>query len=52
MACLANKPECVKALLLAGADVNISASHMPNLSEREVENAPGYVCKYFIINRF
>lgn len=26
LACLADKPECVKALLLAGADVNISAN--------------------------
>ncbi|XP_065160438.1 85/88 kDa calcium-independent phospholipase A2 isoform X2 [Atheta coriaria] len=38
LACLADKPECVKALLLGGADVNISA----NL-EGGAEPAPGYV---------
>jgi len=26
LACLADKPECVKALIIAGADVNIAAS--------------------------
>jgi calcium-independent phospholipase A2 len=26
LACLADKPECVKALIVAGADVNIAAS--------------------------
>jgi hypothetical protein len=26
MACLADKPECVRALIVAGADVNIAAS--------------------------
>lgn len=39
MACLADKPECVKALLLAGADVNIAATEAE--SENYVE--PGYV---------
>ena len=26
LACLANKPECVKALIAAGADINLSGS--------------------------
>ncbi|XP_023312464.1 85/88 kDa calcium-independent phospholipase A2 isoform X3 [Anoplophora glabripennis] len=39
MSCLADKPECVKALLLAGADVNIAATEAEN--ENDVE--PGYV---------
>lgn len=48
MACLADKPECVKALLIAGADVNIAATHVPNLNltATQIENAPGYVGKY------
>lgn len=39
-ACLADKPDCVKALLMAGADVNITASQV---SSDEIEAAPGYV---------
>lgn len=34
MACLADKPECVKALMLAGADCNISAA-TENFSESD-----------------
>ncbi|XP_050301399.1 85/88 kDa calcium-independent phospholipase A2 isoform X2 [Anthonomus grandis grandis] len=37
MACLADKPECVKALLLAGADVNKTATGDGDCTE------PGYV---------
>lgn len=37
MACLADKPECVKALLLAGADVNKNATADGDYTE------PGYV---------
>lgn len=37
IACRNDKPECVKALLLAGADVNITATRNP------YESSPGYV---------
>lgn len=42
LACVADKPECVKALLLAGADVNIPAccDSYGNNSD------PGYVGQY------
>lgn len=40
MACLADKPDCVQALLLAGADCNISAS---KVEVDEVQGPPGYV---------
>ncbi|XP_026463119.1 85/88 kDa calcium-independent phospholipase A2-like isoform X1 [Ctenocephalides felis] len=40
VACLANKPDCVKALLLAGADVNIAASRTDIPLE---SSTPGYV---------
>lgn len=40
MACLADKSECVKALLLAGADVNITAAVG---SPDQDKSAPGYV---------
>ena len=33
-ACLSNNPDCVNALLCAGADVNISARHVSNLQSR------------------
>lgn len=39
IACLHDKPECVKALILIGADVNISAT------EGEITN-PGYIGDY------
>ncbi|XP_071050345.1 85/88 kDa calcium-independent phospholipase A2 isoform X3 [Onthophagus taurus] len=44
LACLADKPDCVKALLLAGADVNIAASQEG--PEGEGNNIPGYVGHY------
>jgi calcium-independent phospholipase A2 len=34
-ACLENNPDCVNALLCAGADVNISARHVSNLQTRQ-----------------
>ncbi|KAF5307036.1 hypothetical protein FQR65_LT07179 [Abscondita terminalis] len=40
MACLADKSDCVKALLLAGADVNITAA---TGSPDQDKSAPGYV---------
>ncbi|XP_069701156.1 85/88 kDa calcium-independent phospholipase A2 isoform X2 [Periplaneta americana] len=40
VACLADKPDCVKALLMAGADVNIAASQV---SEHSSTTPPGYV---------
>lgn len=40
MACLADKPDCVNALLMAGADVNLTASP---LSDDEENSSPGYV---------
>lgn len=42
MACLANAPECVRALILAGADVNLAASK----GVRNVRQTPG---KCFIV---
>ncbi|XP_059614992.1 85/88 kDa calcium-independent phospholipase A2 isoform X2 [Phlebotomus argentipes] len=39
LACLADKPECVKALLLAGADVNISARNISAIYNKKTENA-------------
>jgi calcium-independent phospholipase A2 len=43
VACLADKPECVKALLVAGADVNISASQASAKSSTMSAAAPGFV---------
>jgi calcium-independent phospholipase A2 len=43
MACLADKPECVKALLVAGADVKISASRGSENSSTMSAAAPGFV---------
>jgi calcium-independent phospholipase A2 len=34
-ACLSNNPDCVNALLCAGADVNISARHVSNMQSRQ-----------------
>ncbi|XP_076272916.1 calcium-independent phospholipase A2 VIA isoform X3 [Rhynchophorus ferrugineus] len=42
MACLADKPECVKALLIAGADVNKTATGDGDYSE------PGYVQNFLL----
>lgn len=39
MACMANKPDCVKALLIAGADVNLSCTKVSPITE----GPPGYV---------
>ncbi|XP_055689252.1 85/88 kDa calcium-independent phospholipase A2 isoform X2 [Lutzomyia longipalpis] len=39
LACLADKPECVKALLLAGADVNISARNISTVYSKKTEHA-------------
>uniref|UniRef100_A0A6B2E6X8 phospholipase A2 n=1 Tax=Phlebotomus kandelakii TaxID=1109342 RepID=A0A6B2E6X8_9DIPT len=39
LACLADKPECVKALLLAGADVNISARNISAVYNKRTEHA-------------
>lgn len=43
MACLADKPDCVKALILAGADVNIAATK-GDIPDAYVE--PSYVANY------
>lgn len=43
MACLADKPDCVTALLLAGADCNIMAS---KVCPEENTGPPGYVGDY------
>lgn len=40
LACRKDKTECVKALLLAGADVNITAKHTSSTAN---ESPPGYV---------
>jgi ankyrin repeat protein len=50
MACLADKPECVKALLVAGADVNISASQASAHSLSSSSAAPGYVGDFLHVN--
>ncbi|CAG9864303.1 unnamed protein product [Phyllotreta striolata] len=44
MACLADKPDCVKALLLAGADVNITAT------KSEHPDSPGTVEPSYVGN--
>lgn len=44
VACLNDKPECVKALLLIGADVNIPASEGQ-------PSSPGYVGDFFLHNK-
>uniref|UniRef100_A0A1L8DJ70 phospholipase A2 n=1 Tax=Nyssomyia neivai TaxID=330878 RepID=A0A1L8DJ70_9DIPT len=38
LACLADKPECVKALLLAGADANISARNISAIYSKKTEH--------------
>lgn len=43
LACRGNKPECVKALLLAGADVNITAGAVVGGNESSPTSPPGYV---------
>lgn len=37
LACLSDKPDCVKALIQAGAQVNITARNIPN---NKKSNAP------------
>ncbi|XP_017773302.1 PREDICTED: 85/88 kDa calcium-independent phospholipase A2 [Nicrophorus vespilloides] len=44
IACLADKPECVKALLLGGADVNIAANCQNDCNTPPIP--PGYVGNY------
>ncbi|GAB0089957.1 85/88 kDa calcium-independent phospholipase A2 [Sergentomyia squamirostris] len=39
LACLADKPECVKALLLAGADANISARNISAIYNKRTEQS-------------
>jgi hypothetical protein len=46
VACLADKPECVKALLVAGADVNISSSQASANSSSLSAEAPGFVVDF------
>jgi len=43
VACLADKPQCVKALLVAGADVNIAASQASVHPSSSSTITPGYV---------
>ncbi|KDR10250.1 hypothetical protein L798_00200 [Zootermopsis nevadensis] len=43
VACLADKPECVKTLLVAGADVNIAASQASVRSPSSSTVSPGFV---------
>lgn len=38
-ACLSNNPDCVNALLCAGADVNISAKHVSNMQSRHLSTS-------------
>lgn len=45
MACLADKADCVKALLVAGADVNKAVSQQPSETV-----GPGYVGKFIVDN--
>jgi ankyrin repeat protein len=41
-ACLSNNPDCVNALLCAGADVNISARHVSNMQSRTQSTSSEY----------
>lgn len=50
MACLADKPECVKALLLAGADCNISADTGNFLDSGKTSRQPGLVGNFVEVN--
>ncbi|XP_063703778.1 85/88 kDa calcium-independent phospholipase A2-like [Culicoides brevitarsis] len=45
LACIKDKPECVKALLLAGADVNITAKHnnVTNKTQSSANRSPPMV---------
>lgn len=47
MACLADKPDCVRALLLVGADCNIGVSAA---CTEEYTGPPGYVGDYLLDN--
>jgi calcium-independent phospholipase A2 len=44
-ACLSNNPDCVNALLCAGADVNISARHVGNMQKRTQSTSSEYYVK-------
>lgn len=47
MACLADKPDCVNALLMAGADVNLTASP---LQADDEASSPGYIGDFLLAN--
>lgn len=45
-ACLSNNPDCVNALLCAGADVNISARHNGNMQSRSQSTSSKFFSSY------
>ena len=49
MASLADKPDCVKALMIAGADVNIPAAQ-DSMPYSSAATPPGYVGDFFLDN--
>lgn len=49
LACEADKPECVKALLCAGADVNVAATHDSTLPIHTAMAANSTLCAKEII---
>lgn len=50
-ACLSNNPDCVNALLCAGADVNISARHVSNMQSRTPSTSSKFHIKKNLISR-
>ena len=50
MACESDNPDCVKALLCAGADVNVAATHDSTLPIHSAMAANSTVCAKEIIN--
>lgn len=52
VACEADKPECVKALLCAGADVNVAATHDSTLPIHTAMAANSTLCAKEIIKMY
>ncbi|XP_045127490.1 85/88 kDa calcium-independent phospholipase A2-like isoform X2 [Portunus trituberculatus] len=52
LACEGDKPECVKALLCAGADVNVAATHDSTLPIHSAMAANSTLCAKEIINMY
>lgn len=52
LACEGDKPECVKALLCAGADVNVAATHDSTLPIHSAMAANSTLCAKEIITMY